>query len=80
MIIPLFSISQDWTQYYVPYYRNVMEIHAINMHEISTLEGCPYNDSITFMSFSEDSGENGKSSILEIDLNHRNINNFHKGN
>ena len=121
LVIPLISLSQEWSSpHYVAHYRNIMDVQAIDMHKISVLGGNAYNDSITFFSFSDDSGENwvfddifpGKlimsglyynsgeaicggdnelcyrslnfgetweASSFNIDLNHRDINSFHKG-
>ncbi len=118
--ISSFSFAQDWTFQYLPYYRQIHEIHLLTKNHISAIGGWPSNDSITDMYFSDDGGEtwqfqdifpgkmiksglyydsgnaicgglnevcyktvdsgrNWVQSSFDVDLNHRNINKFSKG-
>lgn len=58
VIIVFSSFAQQWTKHSLPRFRKIKDIHCLNMTDISVVGGWPQNDSITYMAFSEDEGEN----------------------
>ncbi len=56
--IVISSFAQQWTKHSLPRFRKIKNIQCINMTDISVVGGWPQNDSITYIAFSEDEGEN----------------------
>jgi len=52
-----YSIAQNWNSSYCPRYRHIKDLHIHSPEKISIVGGHPFNDSITYMAYSETSGE-----------------------
>ncbi|MDD2636246.1 MAG: YCF48-related protein [Bacteroidales bacterium] len=50
-----YSIAQNWNSSYCPRYRHIKDLHILSPEKISIVGGHPFNDSITYMAYSETS-------------------------
>ena len=51
-----FVSAQDWTVTYTPRYRQLKDVHVIDSDKIVIVGGHPFNDSITYMATTENTG------------------------